>query len=153
MTPTPFPTTSAPRIALLIDAENMSAACLPQLMQLVPRLGNATIRRAYADWTNQHLAGWRKVLEAHVIRPIQQFHYRNGSNASDAALIMDAMEMLHERERRIDALGIMSSDSGYTGLVGRYREANLPVFGFGRSDAARSLVAACNAFMFLDAAA
>lgn len=151
---TPFPSAAAaaPRIALLIDAENMSAAWLPQLMALVAQRGNAIIRRAYADWTNQHQASWRKVVEAHVIRPIQQFHYRNGKNATDSALILDAMELLHERDRRVDALCLMSSDSDFTGLVGRYREANLPVFGFGRPDAARSLVSACNAFMFLGAA-
>jgi DNA-binding LacI/PurR family transcriptional regulator len=141
-----------PRLAVLIDAENMSAMCSTELMQLAGERGNLLIRRAYADWTSQHLAGWRKVLEAHVIRPVQQFHYSQGKNASDSALIMDAMELLHERKRRVDAFCIVSSDSDYTGLASRIREAGLAVYGFGRQDAAKSFVAACNAFMFLQAA-
>ena len=140
---------TAPRLALLIDAENISAACAPQLMQRVAEHGNPTIRRAYADWTNPHTVSWRKLLEAHVIRPVQQFHYRHGKNASDSALIMDAMELLHERVRRIDGFCIVSSDSDYTGLVTRIREAGLPVCGFGKPDAAKSFIAACHAFFVL----
>lgn len=146
----PFsPLHSAPRLALLIDAENISATGTPELMKLVTEHGNPTVRRAYADWTNQHLVAWRKVLESNVIRPVQQFHYRNGKNASDSALIMDAMELLHERQRRIDGFCIVSSDSDYTGLATRIREAGLPVCGFGKPDAAKSFVAACNAFFVL----
>jgi hypothetical protein len=141
-----------PRLAVLIDAENMSAACSPQLMARVAEHGNPTVRRAYGDWTTTQLASWRKVLEVLVIRPVQQFHYSQGKNASDSALIMDAMELLHERERKVDGFCIVSSDSDYTGLASRIREAGLPVYGFGRQDAAKSFVAACNAFVFLNAA-
>ena len=149
-TPSPSTVDAVPRLALLIDAENMSATCLPQLMPLVAECGNATVRRAYADWTNPHLAGWRMVLERQVIRPIQQFHYRNGRNASDSALIMDAMELLHAPKRQVDGFCIVSSDGGYTGLVGRIREAGLRVYGFGRAEASRSFMAACNAFKVLN---
>lgn len=142
---------TAPRLALLIDAENMGAAHCAPLMALVAEHGDPTVRRAYADWTNQHQLAWRKILEANVIRPVQQFHYRQGKNASDSALIMDAMELLHERERKVDGFCIVSSDSDYTGLATRIREAGLPVHGFGRVDAARSFIAACHSFVFLNA--
>lgn len=99
--------------------------------------------------TNQHLASWRKVLQELVIRPVQQFHYSKGKNATDSALIMDAMELLHERSRSVDGFCIVSSDSDYTGLAGRVREAGLAIYGFGQRDAAQSFVAACNAFVFL----
>lgn len=98
-----FPIITPPRLAVLIDAENISATHAAHLMELVTQRGNPTIRRAYADWTNQHLASWRKVLEKLVIRPVQQFHYSKGKNTTDSALIMDAMELLHERDRRVDA--------------------------------------------------
>jgi uncharacterized LabA/DUF88 family protein len=139
-----------PRLAVLIDAENISATHAAHLMELVTQQGNPTIRRAYGDWTNQHLASWRKVLEKLVIRPVQQFHYSKGKNATDSALIMDAMELLHERERRVDGFCIVSSDSDYTGLAGRIREAGLAIYGFGRDDAAPSFVVACNVFMVLN---
>lgn len=148
----PFPFIKPPRLAVLIDAENISATHAAHLLELVSEKGNPTIRRAYADWTNQHLASWRKVLEKLVIRPVQQFHYSKGKNATDSALIMDAMELLHERERRVDGFCIVSSDSDYTGLASRIREAGLTIYGFGRIDAAPSFVAACNAFAFLDSA-
>lgn len=146
----PFSFIKPPRLAVLIDAENISATHTARLMELVGRRGNPTIRRAYGDWTNQHLASWRKVLQAHIIRPVQQFHYSKGKNATDSALIMDAMELLHERDRRVDGFCIVSSDSDYTGLASRIREAGLAIYGFGQHDAAPSFVAACNAFGFLN---
>jgi len=138
------------RLALLIDAENMSWTCCEPVMKLAAERGKLLVRRAYADWTNPHLVSWRKVLEAHAISPAQQFHYRHGKNASDSALIMDMMEMLHAPQRKVDGFCIVSSDSDYTGVVTRAREADVPVYGFGRQDAAKSFVAACNAFVCLD---
>lgn len=149
MKQTPFFFTPPLRLALLIDAENMSWAGCEQLMKLASERGNLLIRRAYADWTNPHLSSWRKVLETHLIRPVQQFHYRQGKNASDSALIMDMMEMLHAPQRKVDGFCIVSSDSDYTGVVTRAREADVQVYGFGRRDAAKSLVAACHAFVYL----
>lgn len=146
----PFPFSRPLRLGLLIDAENMSWTCCDQLMKLIEPLGRVIVRRAYADWTNPHLVSWRKVLEAHVIRPVQQFRYRQGKNASDSALIMDMMEMLHAPQRQVDGFCIVSSDSDYTGVATRAREADVPVYGFGRPDAAKSFVAACNAFVVLD---
>ena len=138
-----------PRLAVLIDAENTSATTSAHLIALATERGNPTIRRAYGDWTNQHLCAWRKVLEHHVIRPVQQFHYRHGKNATDATLIMDAMELLHEPRRKVEGFCIASSDSDYTGLATRIRETGLKVYGFGRADAARSFVSACNEFVVL----
>ncbi len=138
------------RLALLIDAENMSWTCCEPVMKLAAERGKLLVRRAYADWTNPHQVSWRKVLEANAICPAQQFHYRHGKNASDSALIMDMMEMLHAPQRKVDGFCIVSSDSDYTGVVTRAREADVPVYGFGRKDAAKSFVAACNGFEFLD---
>lgn len=149
--PSPFRFAQQPRLAVLIDAENISFAGATRLMAHVADRGNATVRRAYADWSNPHLTSWRQVLSTLAIRPVQQFHYRRGKNASDSALIMDAMELLHTR--RVDGFCIVSSDSDYTGLAGRIREAGLAVYGFGKRDAAASFKAACNAFVFLDKSA
>lgn len=137
------------RLGLLIDAENFSGAHAPQMLARVKRLGRPIVRRAYGDWTTSQLMPWKGVLHTLAIRPCQQFHYRNGRNASDAALIMDAMEMLYER--RVDGLCIASSDSDFTGLAARYQEAGLRVFGFGLSRAAAPFKAACDAFFCLDA--
>jgi len=141
--------TRPPRLALLIDAENFSGVYAARLMTLIKPLGRPIIRRAYGDWTTSQLAQWKGVLHTLAIRPFQQFHYRHGRNASDAALIMDAMEMLHFR--RVDGLCIASSDSDFTGLAARYQEAGLQVFGFGLSNAAAPFKAACNEFFCLDA--
>ncbi len=150
MTQPPFLFPPPLRLALLIDAENMSWTCCEPVMRFAAERGRLLIRRAYADWTNPHLLSWRKVLETHVIRPVQQFHYRHGKNASDSALIMDMMEMLHAPQRKVDGFCIVSSDSDYTGVATRAREADVPVYGFGRPDATKSFVAACNEFGYLN---
>lgn len=142
--------TRRPRLALLIDAENLSGAHAQRLMAMVKQLGQPIIRRAYGDWTTSHLALWKGVLHALAIRPYQQFHYRNGRNASDAALIIDAMELLHQR--RVDGFCLVSSDSDFTGLAARIQEAGVPVYGFGRRNAAAPFKAACDEFRFLEAA-
>ena len=121
------PFITAPRLAVLIDAENISPAWSAQLMAQVAERGAATIRRAYADWTSPYLASWKKPLNALAIRPCQQFNYTRRKNATDSALIMDAMELLHARERRVDGFCIVSSDSDYTGLAGRIREQPVPL--------------------------
>ncbi len=147
-------TTSAsarlPRLALLIDAENLSGAHAQRLMAMVKQLGRPIIRRAYGDWTTSHLALWKGVLHSLAIRPCQQFNYRTGRNASDAALIIDAMELLYQR--RVDGFCLGSSDSDFTGLAARIQEASVPVYGFGQRDAAAPFKAACDEFMYLDAA-
>jgi uncharacterized LabA/DUF88 family protein len=146
----PPATPHRPRLAVLIDAENAYAAQATQLMALIADHGKATVRRAYGDWTTTQLAPWKKILHTMAIRPCQQFRYTKGKNASDSALIMDAMELLHARS--IDGFCIVSSDSDFTGLAGRIQEAGLPVYGFGQRETNAAFVAACDAFVFLDAA-
>lgn len=136
------------RLGLLIDAENLSRVHAPRILAQVRQLGRPIVRRAYGDWTTSQLTLWKGFLDTLAIRPCQQFHYRNGRNASGAALIMDGMEMLHYR--RLDGLCLASSDSDFTDLVARYQEADLPVFGFGLSNAPAPFKAACDAFFCLD---
>lgn len=146
-----FAAATRPRLAVLIDAENVSGNRAAQLMQLVNERGRPTVCRAYGDWTNSTLASWKKCLHALGIRPVQQFHYSQGKNASDATLIMDAMELLHSR--RVDGFCIVSSDSDFVGLAGRIQEAGLMVLGFGQQGASPAFVAACDEFVFLLGAA
>lgn len=140
-----------PRLAVLIDAENARAAQMEQVMARAVRYGRPTVRRAYGDWTTTQLTPWKKILQAHAIRPCQQFHHKRSSkNAADITLVMDAMELLHAR--CVDAFCLVSSDSDFTGLAGRIQEAGLRVYGFGQRETAAVFVAACDVFCFLDAA-
>ena len=121
----PSPLMARARLAVLIDAENVSGNRAEHLMQLVRERARPTVRRAYGDWTNTTLASWKKYLHPLAIRPVQQFHYTQGKNASDATLIMDAMELLHMR--RVDGFCIVSSDSDFEGLASRLQESGLMV--------------------------
>jgi hypothetical protein len=136
------------RLAVLIDAENASHRVIPELLAEVSRYGIATVKRAYGDWTHPNLGGWRDVLMAHAIRPMQQFAYTQGKNASDSALIIDAMDLLHARQ--LDGFCIVSSDSDFTGLVQRIRESGLLVLGFGERKTPDALVSACDRFVYTD---
>jgi hypothetical protein len=137
-----------PRLAVLIDAENLSGAHAARLMSLVKELGKPIIRRAYGDWTSSQLVLWKSVLHTLAIRPCQQFHYRRSKNVSDAALIMDAMELLHQR--RVDGFCLVSSDSDFTGLAARIQEGGVAVYGFGQRDTSAPFMAACDEFMYID---
>ena len=148
MQPAPFVATRRPRLALLIDAENFSARKALRLMAHVADRGDAIIRRAYADWTSPRQLAWRKMLHVQAIRPMQQFHYAHHKNASDSALIMDAMEF-KTQSPRLDGICIASCDSDFTGIAGRLREADIAVYGFGRPDASPAFVCACSHFVFL----
>lgn len=143
-----FPPVLGPRLAVLIDAENLSGAHAPKLMALVRQMGRPIIRRAYGDWTTSQLDLWKQHLHPLAIRPYQQFRDRRCKNASGAALIMDAMDMLYQR--RVDAFCIVSSDSTFTGLAARIQERNVPVYGFGQRDTAQAFKAACDEFTCLD---
>jgi len=145
-----FPFPPQPRVGLLIDAENARASQMPQVMAHANTLGRITQRRAYGEWTGPQLQPWRKVLETHAIRPCQQFRHARNKNASDMVLIMDAMELLHQRA--VDVFCIVSSDSDYAGLAGRMREAGLSVCGFGQPGTLHAFVAACDDFVFLEEA-
>jgi hypothetical protein len=137
-----------PRLAVYIDAENLSGQHAEQLMRLVNERGRVTECRAYGDWTTDYLLSWKKWLHPLGIRPVQQFHYSQGKNASDGTLIMDVMERLHRG--RVDGICIASRDSDFVGLVGRAQEHGPMVYGFGQYGASPAFMAACDEFVFLD---
>lgn len=139
---------SSHRLAVLIDADNAPSAVASDLMAEVGRYGTATIRRAYGDWTTGNLVRWKEHLHALAIQPVQQFRLTSGKNATDSALIIDAMDMLHGG--RLDGFCIVSSDSDYTRLATRIRESGLLVYGFGEKKTPKPFVAACNKFVFTE---
>lgn len=136
------------RLAVLIDADNAPPAVATELMAEVGRYSTATVRRAYGDWTTGNLARWKEHLHALAIQPVQQFRLTSGKNATDSALIIDAMDMLHGG--RLDGFCIVSSDSDFTRLATRIRESGLLVYGFGEKKTPKPFVAACNKFVFTE---
>ena len=136
------------KLAVLIDADNAQASVIQELLAEVSRYGTATIKRAYGDWTTQNLRGWKDVLHTMAIQPIQQFAYTSGKNATDSALIIDAMDVLHTG--RVDGFCLVSSDSDFTRLATRIREAGLVVYGFGERKTPEPFVAACDKFIYTE---
>ncbi|MBC2664397.1 NYN domain-containing protein [Novosphingobium flavum] len=141
-------TLSFRRIALLIDADNVSAARLPTILAELAKHGTPGIRRAYGDWTTPALKGWKETLHEFAIRPVQQFSYSKGKNATDMALVIDAMELLYTQ--KIDAFGIVSSDADFTPLVMHLKAAGQDVFGFGERKTPEPFVNACTDFLYLE---
>lgn len=136
------------RLAVLIDAENAQLAILPELLAEIAKIGPATVKRVYGDFTNSALASWREPMLAHSIQPIQQFRNTVHKNASDSALIIDAMDLLHSG--RLDGFCIISSDSDFTRLASRIREEGLIVYGFGEQKTPKSFVVACDKFTYTE---
>jgi uncharacterized LabA/DUF88 family protein len=136
------------KLAVLIDADNAQASVIQELLAEVSRYGTATIKRAYGDWTTTNLRSWKDVLHTLAIQPIQQFSYTSGKNATDSALIIDAMDVLHES--RVDGFCLVSSDSDFTRLATRIREAGLLVYGFGERKTPEPFVAACDKFVYTE---
>lgn len=136
------------RLAVLIDADNAQAAVVEGLFAEIARLGEATVRRIYGDFTNTALARWKSVLQAHAIRPVQSFAYTTGKNATDSALIIDAMDLLYTR--RFDGFCLVTSDSDFTGLAQRLREEGLQVYGFGERKTPAAFRNACHRFVFTE---
>ena len=136
------------RLAVLIDADNAQAAGVDELFVEVARYGVATIKRAYGDWTTPNLQGWKEVLHRMAVHPVQQFRYTTGKNATDSALIIDAMDVLHSG--LVDGFCIVSSDSDFTRLATRIREAGLVVYGFGQRHTPGPFVAACDKFVYTE---
>jgi hypothetical protein len=134
------------RFALLIDAENASASSIATVLSELAHYGSPIIRRAYGDWTTTHLAAWKKVLLEYAIQPMQQFAFTTGKNSTDGALIIDAMDLLYSRQ--VAGFAIVSSDSDFTRLCTRLREADMVVLGFGNRQTPRSFVAACHRFIY-----
>lgn len=139
---------SALRLAVLIDADNAQAAVIEGLLAEVARFGEATVKRIYGDFTSSSSAGWKKVLNRHAIKPVQQFAYTTGKNATDSTLIIDAMDLLYTR--RFDGFCLVSSDSDFTGLALRIREEGLMVFGFGEKKTPEAFRNACHRFLFTE---
>jgi uncharacterized protein (TIGR00288 family) len=136
------------RIAVLIDADNTSKSDAAALMEEVAKYGLPTVKRAYGDWTSNHLSGWKDQLNRHAIQPVQQFAYTTGKNSTDFALVIDAMDLLYSGN--VEAYAIVSSDSDFTRLVTRLRESGRRVIGFGRRKTPESLQNACDRFVFLE---
>ncbi|MBI2748034.1 MAG: NYN domain-containing protein [Burkholderiales bacterium] len=136
------------KLAVLIDADNAQASVIQELLAEVSRYGTATIKRAYGDWTTQNLRSWKDVLHTMAIQPIQQFSYTSGKNATDSALIIDAMDVLHTGS--VDGFCLVSSDSDFTRLATRIREAGLEVYGFGERKTPEPFVAACDKFIYTE---
>lgn len=136
------------RLGVLIDADNTSGAHAGAILEELARFGVPTVKRAYGDWTTHHLAGWKDALLAHAIQPMQQFANTRGKNSTDSALIIDAMDLLYSGN--LDAFALVSSDSDFTRLATRLREAGKLVIGLGRRTTPAALIAACDRFVFLE---
>ncbi len=136
------------KLAVLIDADNAQASICEELLAEVARYGTASIKRAYGDWTTTNLKGWKEVLHKLAITPMQQFSYTSGKNATDSALIIDAMDLLHAGA--LNGFCLVSSDSDFTKLATRIREAGLAVYGFGEKKTPGAFIAACDKFTYTE---
>ena len=138
-----------PRIALLIDADNAPAEMIDEILTELSTFGLINIRRAYGNWTKAGLHGWQSKLLEYAVRPMQQFDYSKGKNATDMAMTVDAMELLYTEKP--DAFGIVSSDADFTPLVMHLRAKGAAVYGFGAEQTPRAFVNACSRFLYFDA--
>jgi uncharacterized protein (TIGR00288 family) len=139
---------SKPRVALLIDADNAPASKIDLILNELSTFGETSIRRAYGNWKKAELKGWEEMLHEHAIRPMQQFDYSKGKNASDMAMVIDALDLLYTDAP--DAFGIVSSDADFTPLVMHLRAKGAAVYGFGARKTPEPFVNACSRFLFLD---
>jgi len=141
-------TENTARLAVLIDADNAQPSITEGLLAEVAKYGTAHVKRAYGDWTGPNLRGWKDHLLAQSIHPIQQFAYTRGKNATDAAMVIDAMDLMYSG--RFDGFCIVSSDSDFTRLAQRLRESGLTVYGFGERKTPKPFVAACDKFIYVE---
>ncbi len=136
------------KIALLIDGDNAQPSLIGKILTEAGRYGLVTIRRIYGDWTTVNMTGWKHTLNINAIQPIQQFRYTTGKNATDSAMIIDAMDILHSN--LVDGFCIVSSDSDYTRLATRIREMGFFVLGIGKQKTPKAFVNACNVFIYTE---
>lgn len=136
------------RLAVLIDADNIPYASVKAMMEEVAKYGMPTFKRIYGDWTKPTLTGWKAVLLDNAITPIQQYSYTSGKNATDSAMIIDAMDILYTG--RVDGFCLITSDSDFTRLATRLREAGMRVFGLGEKKTPSAFRAACDKFIYLE---
>ena len=136
------------RIAVLIDADNVPYAHVKGMLEEISRYGTPTIKRIYGDWTSSNLSGWKKVLLENAIIPIQQYGYTVGKNSTDSAMIIDAMDILYTGQ--VNGFCLVSSDSDFTRLAMRLREAGMRVLGMGEKKTPTPFIAACDRFIYLE---
>ncbi|KAF1734611.1 hypothetical protein CRV24_006153 [Beauveria bassiana] len=136
------------KLAVLIDADNAQPSMASALLAEIAKYGTPFVKRAYGDWTGNSLKGWKERLLEKSIQPVQQFSYTQGKNSTDAAMVIDAMDLLYTQ--RFDGFCLVSSDSDFTRLASRIRESGLVVYGFGERKAPKPLVTACDKFIYID---
>ena len=136
------------KLAVLIDADNVPYKNVKEMLEEISRNGTPTIKRIYADWTKPTVSGWKNVLLENAITPIQQYSYTTGKNSSDSALIIDAMDILYSE--KVNGFCIVSSDSDFTRLATRLREAGMTVIGFGEKKTPKPFISACDKFIYLE---
>ena len=135
-------------LAVLIDGDNIPSAYVKEMMEEIAKYGNPTIKRIYGDWTNPRLGKWKNVLLENAITPIQQYGYTQGKNATDSAMIIDAMDVLYAG--KVNGFCIVSSDSDFTRLATRLREAGMQVFGIGERKTPNPFIVACDKFIYIE---
>lgn len=135
-------------LAVLIDGDNIPSAYVKEMMEEIAKYGNPTIKRIYGDWTKPHLVKWKNVLLENAINPIQQYGYTQGKNATDSAMIIDAMDILYSD--KVDGFCLVSSDSDFTRLATRLREAGMNVIGIGEKKTPDPFIVACDRFIYIE---
>jgi uncharacterized LabA/DUF88 family protein len=136
------------RFAVLIDAENIPSGKVKEMLEEISKYGTPTYKRIYGNWTSTQLAGWKNSLLEHAITPIQQYSYTSGKNATDSAMIIDAMDILYSG--KVEGFCIVSSDSDFTRLATRLRESGMQVIGIGERKTPKAFIVACNKFIYLE---
>lgn len=136
------------KLAVLIDGDNIPSAYVKEMMEEIAKYGNPTIKRIYGDWTKPHLAKWKNVLLENAVNPIQQYGYTQGKNATDSAMIIDAMDILYSN--KVNGFCLVSSDSDFTRLATRLREAGMNVIGIGEKKTPDPFIVACDKFIYIE---
>ncbi len=136
------------KLAVLIDGDNIPSKYIKPMMEEITKYGTPTIKRIYGDWTKPHLTKWKNVLLENAINPIQQYGYTTGKNATDSAMIIDAMDILYSE--KVDGFCLVSSDSDFTKLATRLREAGMQVYGIGEKKTPNPFIVACDKFIYLE---
>ena len=136
------------KLAVLIDGDNIPSAYIKEMMEEIAKYGNPTIKRIYGDWTKPNLSKWKNLLLENAITPIQQYGYTSGKNATDSAMIIDAMDILYSE--KVNGFCLVSSDSDFTRLATRLREAGMMVFGIGEKKTPEPFIVACDKFIYIE---
>lgn len=136
------------RLAVLIDGDNIPSKHIKEMVEEIAKYGNPTIKRIYGDWTKPNLSKWKNILLENAITPIQQYGYTTGKNATDSAMIIDAMDILYSE--KVDGFCLVSSDSDFTRLATRLREAGMKVYGLGEKKTPNPFIVACDKFIYIE---